>query len=109
MRREDTRRGFAKCQRQAMKQLLRAVPDIFVRAHAEIGPELIFKSLSDEAVDTVRGHQQIAICFERIDICNFVPEFNNHAEFLTAARKFARVFPENTTPHPNVSSEPLRS
>src|SRR5258708_34124434 len=85
MRRKGPRRGFAKCQRQAMKQLLCAVPDIFVRAHAEVGPELIFKSLSDEAVDTVRGHQQIAICLERIDIRNFVPEFNNHTEFFTAA------------------------
>ena len=61
MRREDAGTSFAKRQRQAMKQLIRAVPNVFVRAHAEIGLEVIIKSLPNETVNAVRGHQQITI------------------------------------------------
>lgn len=67
-----------------MKQLARAVPDVFVWAYAEFGPKLIFKGLPDEAVNTVRGNQQIAIRLERLDFRNFVPKLDFDAELFAA-------------------------
>ena len=57
-------RSFAKRQRQSMKQLVGAIPDILVWANAEIGPKLVFEGLPDETVDTISGDEQIAFRFQ---------------------------------------------
>jgi hypothetical protein len=49
--------GFAECQRQAVKQLMRTVPDIFIGPRAEIGFELIGKLLPDGTVYAIGAHE----------------------------------------------------
>src|SRR5713226_2020290 len=61
MRSEDTCRCLAKCQRQAMKQLVRAVPDVLVRADVKGRLKMIRKGLPYGAVYSVSANKEIAI------------------------------------------------
>src|SRR5216684_6939947 len=85
MRREDPGGRFAKGKRQAMEQLVRPVPDVFVWANVEFGLEVFFESFSDEAVHPVSANHEIAVAAQRIDSRNFRPELYEYAEFVTSS------------------------
>src|SRR6184192_1515058 len=59
VRGEGAGRGFAKGQGEPMKQLMGAVPDILVRANAQIRFEVLGKRLPHAAVNSVRTDDQI--------------------------------------------------
>ena len=60
VRREDARLRLAKRQRQAVKKLACAVPDIFICPLAQDGLEACGVMTTDFAVDAVRADEQIA-------------------------------------------------
>ena len=62
---------FAKRQRQSVKQLIRAVPDVTMRAQVELGFEPFQILQADSAVNAVSRDQQITVVSQRLDIVDF--------------------------------------
>src|SRR5207247_10564437 len=84
VRSENPGRGLPKSQRQPMEQLSGAVPDVFVGTGAEIRLEVGTEGLPDNAVQSVRAHQQLAIAFERFHAVDFMPKLDLNAEVFTS-------------------------
>src|SRR5205085_12119344 len=57
---EDSCFGFAEGERQTMKQLIRAVPDILIPAHAQLRLEVLAVSPADCRIDAIRSDEQVA-------------------------------------------------
>src|SRR5712671_6042453 len=64
--------------------MVRAIPDVLVRSHAEVGTESLWESLSHEAVHAIRGNYQIAFEFQRLKILNLSAEPDFDAKLFTA-------------------------
>src|SRR5262245_16938864 len=75
---------FTEGQRQSMKQLVRAVPDIFVGANAEAWLELLTERLSYEAIDAISAYEQIALTGKISSICDFMTIVDLNAKLLGA-------------------------
>src|ERR1700682_4936763 len=67
--------------------MVRSVPDVLVRSHAEVGPQCVRKSLPDEAVHSVRGNDQIAIDFQSFKILDLSSKPDFDAKLFTAVLK----------------------
>src|SRR2546427_1606828 len=67
-----------------MKQLVRAIPDVFVGTRAQVGFEVGAEILPDNAVDTIGADQQIAIVLERIDVRDLSSKLDLNAEVFAA-------------------------
>src|SRR5215510_9403579 len=68
MSRENSSLGFAERECQSMKELVRAVPNVFVWTDAEAGFELFSEFLSNGAIHAIGANQQIAVSAKCFDV-----------------------------------------
>ena len=85
MRGEDARIGFAEGERQAVKELMRSVPDIFVRAHAQLRHEELAVSLPDSAIDSICADKQVAVCGESAGVSDLRAKIQINAKMPATA------------------------
>ena len=84
MRGKDSRVFLAKRQCQSVEQLIRAVPNVFVWARAEIGMKVVGISLPDCAVYAISANQQITLPFQSVDVADFISKMNSNPELFAA-------------------------
>src|SRR5437660_8130711 len=84
MRGKDTRVVLAKGQCQPVEQLIRAVPNVFVRSRAEVGMKVVGVSLPGCAVHTISANQQITLPFQSVDVADFISKVNTNPELFAA-------------------------
>src|SRR5437016_2731737 len=84
MRGKDTRVVLAKRQCQPVEQLIRAVPNVFVWARAEVGVEVVGISLPDCTVHPISANQQITLPLQSIDIADFISKMNANPQLFAA-------------------------
>src|SRR5436305_4584433 len=85
VRGEDARIGFAEGERQAVKELMRSVPDIFIRAYAQLRLEEFVVALSDCAIDSIRADEQVAVCGVRAGVRDLRAKIQINAKMLATA------------------------
>jgi hypothetical protein len=85
VRRKRAGRILAKRQRQSVEELVRAVPDVTMRAQVELRLELFEVMQADRAVHSIRRHQQITLAPQRIHIVNFTAKIDLDAQLFSAA------------------------
>ena len=84
MRGKDTRVVLAKRQCQPVEQLIRAVPNVFVRPRAQVGMKVVGISLPDCTVHAVSANQQITLPSQSVDVTDFISKMNANPEFFAA-------------------------
>src|SRR2546421_11913838 len=84
MRGKYTRVVLAKGQCQSVEQLIRAVPNVFVRARAEVGMKVVGVFLPDRAVHAISANQQITLPSQSLDVADFTSKLNTNPEFFAA-------------------------
>src|SRR6185503_9368907 len=97
MRGKNSRLAFAKGQCQAMKQLVRAVPDVLVRPDAQLRLEHSREFLPDSTVDSVGADKQIAVVLQRRQIADLVMKMDLNAKcFAAALQNFQQTKPRDS-------------
>src|SRR5262249_46862235 len=96
MRREYAGVVFTKRERQSVEKVIRAVPDVFVGARAQVRLKLLRELLTHRAVDAIRADEQIEIVSQRFDVVDFTSEVNADAKrFASPLQNFQESNPGN--------------